>query len=326
MKKLLAVLIMIFIFSTSINAQDNEVAKKGGPNEKEIIKYLLNVKFRTGTFYTSKITEKTKVTRIYSDSSQRVYTRKIDYYLTTQMFNSPTDGFQTLTVTIDSINYIFQEGDAIFDFNSTDMTGKAVRFKDLNYKTASIGRTFDLIYSPYGEVADIKSDEIDETLTYVKENAKDLSSIDLFIWNNGLCKEHLEYLGDLKKIIVPNYKLPIDSIWYSPFIFEINGYNIYDTLALKIKNYDAGIYTIEGVSSAFHHFDRKFFTYDVKETVPITLSRGNGSFKMILKATGEILKSEINYDSYFKMNVNEDYFLEHVETFVTFEVLKRETL
>jgi hypothetical protein len=300
-------------------------ALKGMPPDKgkEIPSYKLVVNFRVNTFHTTKITESTKVTRTYPDSSTKEYKRDVVYYTTTQIMESPTKGFQTIIVTLDSLNYRFSEGDVVFDFNTSDFQGNALKFKDLNLKTIALGRTYNLIYSPYGEIAKISSEDIEETMDYMKTKGADyLTPIELFIWNHGLSTNHLSYLGDRKKIVFPFDRIAKDSLWKSPLSLELNGYNYNDTLNLKIKEYNAGVFQIEGQSSSISHVDSEILTYEISDLVKILETNGSGIFNMTLNASGSILKSGFIYDIISKIKVGNQVIIENIESNVNWELME----
>jgi len=320
MKKIsILIALCLFVFITVANSQEEAVK---GKKQGDIPLYGLLVTYKAGTFFTQKVVEITNVHRIYPDETVKDYSREITYYITTKVPSSPDDGFQTLLVTVDSLVYKFKEGESVFEFNTTDMVGNALTFKDLNYKTVSLGREFELVYSPYGEVADIKSDEISETINYVNEKGEGyLTDVQKYFWINGLSKEHLGYLSDIKKILLPEEKIAVDSIWYSPVSLELNGYNFYDTLALKITNYNAGTYTLEGESLSIKPYDKESFTYNVSDLVKVSGVTGKGKFKVMLKAMGRVESTESEYDVNAKIKVGEQFIVEQIKSNVKWQFL-----
>lgn len=311
-------MLTVFVFSDLLSQDDALKGKK--PDEEPM--YGLRMVNKTGTFFTHKVIETTNVHRIYPDEITKDYSREITYYLTTKIPDSPEDGFHTLLVTVDSMNYKFVEGESVFEFSTIDMRGKAVRFKDLECKTPSIGREFELVYSPYGEVAAIKGQEIQETIDYVKEKGEGyLKEIDMYIWLNGLSKEHLEYLADMKKVIFPENKITKDSIWRSPVSVELNGYNFTDTMALKIEDYNAGVYNLTGESKNITPYNKDSFTYNIQNLVTVTGATGVGKLKMRLKATGRVELTETDYDINTKIQVGEQFIIEQIKSNVKWELI-----
>ncbi len=312
--------LFVFIFLLS-NLYSQGDAMKGAKQE-EIPVYGLRVVHKTGTFFTHKLVEVTNVHRIMPDQTTKDYSREITYFVTTKVPNSPEDGFQTMLVTVDSINYKFKDGETVFEFNSMDMKGNALKFKDLNSKTVPIGREFEIIYSPYGEVADIKGSEVEETIDYVKEKGEGyLSDVEMYIWLNGLSKEHLEYLADMKKIILPKEKVAIDSLWYSPLSLEINGYGFKDNLEMRIVNYNAGLFRLEGESTNLQPNDNKSFAYNISGLVNVAGVTGKGKAIMILKASGRVESLETVYDVIAKIKVADQYVVEQIKSNVKWELI-----
>ncbi|MFH1049889.1 MAG: hypothetical protein V1779_03040 [bacterium] len=316
---LFSIVLMIVFSLTNLYSQEDAVK---GEKKEEIPMYGLRVVHKTGTFFTTKIIEVTNIHRILPDQSTKDYSREITYYLTLKVPSSAEGGFQTLVVTVDSLAYKFKEGETVFEFNTMDMQGNALRFKDLNSKTVPIGREFEMIYSPYGEVAKIQGADIDETLDYVREKGEGyLSDVEMYIWVNGLSKEHLAYLADMKKIILPQEKVAKDSLWYSPISLELNGYSFNDTLAFRIVNYNAGAYTLEGESLNILPLNKDSFTYNISGLVKVTGVTGEGKAKMQLKATGRVESLETDYNVNAKIQVGEQYVIEQIKSNIKWELI-----
>jgi hypothetical protein len=323
MKKfsLIILICVLFVSFQSLLADNKAVKGIESSDEQEIVKYGIKINYPVKSFSNIKINEITNVHRIYPDSTTKDYSREINYYTTSEVPSSPEDGFQTVNVTVDSMHYKFTEGEVEFEYNSIDMKGKALRFKDLNCKTVPLGREFELVYSPYGEIAKIGGEEIDETLNYVIERGEGyLSETDKYVWLNGLSKEHLAYLGDLQKIMQPIERMAIDSIWYSPFNIEINGYNFYDTLALKIMDYNAGMFIISGESLSLHPFNKKSFAYNISDLCEIHSVKGTGNFKLELSARGVIKSVGTDYKIKVKLKVEDQIIEEIIDSKIIWDV------
>jgi hypothetical protein len=321
MKRLSVILVLIaVVFSANLFSQQDAV--KGAKPAEEKQTFGLRVIHKAATFFTHKVIEKTNVHRIYPDETTKDYTREITYFITSKIPSSPEDGFQTLVVSVDSLNYKFKDGETTFEFNTMDMKGNALRFKDLNCKTVVLGREFEMVYSPYGEVAAIKGKDIEETIEYVKEKGEGyLNEIDMYFWLNGLAKEHLEYLADMKKILLPEGKITMDSVWLSPYTTEINGYAFQDTLALKIASYNAGLYTLDGQSKKIKPLSKESFTYNIPNLVSVVGVTGTGNVKINLKAQGRVESLESLYDINAKIQVGEQFIIEQIKSDIKWELI-----
>ena len=318
-KRFLTLLVLTFgtiLFSSSLFAQSAQKGEK----EKKVKTYRLRLNYKVNTFYVYKLTKKEKIHRVYSDSSTKDYERDATYYLTGKIMNFPSKGFQPIDVVIDSLKYRFKDGDAEFTFNSVDLKGNAARFKDLNMRTPCLGRDFEMTYSPYGEVSAIKSDDIDETLDYVRKNGKGaLSEIDMFAWTNGLSRDKLAYLADMKKIVIPDKRYAIDSVWFSPIVFDANGYYFFDTLATRIAKYNAGVFYIEGYSTSLTPSAMKMYSYNVDKLITIDSCSGGGKVSMELKANGVIKKLTIDYKIKAKIKAGNSSYYEFIDSKAVWE-------
>ncbi len=325
MKRIMIILpVLILAFSLAFGLQNQEPLKGASDKKKEPPKYLLNVEHKSQTFFTFKMIENTDVTRFIEKSgTERHYSRDAVYFLTARIPESPEEGFETLEITLDSLNYTFKDGDAVFTFDSRDLSGNAARFRDLNMRTASIGRMFELTYSPYGEVAKISGSDLEDLKKYIKERGEGyLSPIDKFMWDRAVSFEKLSYYGDMKKIILPKEKKAIDSVWRSPISLEINGYYFHDTVQAKINDYNAGIYRISAKSTNISPDAGEYYMYDVKKLVGIDSCKGEGTFNIDLKASGYIMRTEADYDIEINTTVGGDAVTEKIKSNVVWERLK----
>lgn len=309
------ILIFITLFSLATNLFAQEKAVKGqAEKQDEVVTFGIRVKHPVNTFSTFILKENTNIHRVYSDSSTDDYSRQVNYYYTAKIEDSPKDGFQTIIFVVDSLNYLFKDGDKVLDYNSVDMSGNASRFKDLNMRTPILGREFNLIYSPYGEVSKIDGDDIQELKDYINENKSYMKPIDLYMWNNAVSFERLSYLADNKKIELPKGKIAIDSIWYSPIAIELNGYSFVDTAAMKISQYNTGKFLLEGTMKNIAPVNKDEYMYNVSKLIKIDKSVATGKIQLELTARGKLIRTAINYRAVVHAKTGEDYVNEIIDS------------
>ena len=94
----------------------------------------------------------------------------------------------------------------------------------------------------------------------------------------------------------------------------MNGYDFTDSLQLRIKEYNAGEFQIEGKSSALSHVDSEILTYEISDFVKIIETKGSGIFNMTLKANGSIEKTGYIYEVNSKIQVGSQEIYEKIET------------
>jgi len=315
MKVYIKMLLLIALFSFAINVFAQQKAVKGQAQDKEeVVKFGIMVKHPVNTFSNFVLTENTRVHRVYSDSTTKDYQRNIVYYYTVKVEDSPQKGFQTVIIVVDSLNYLFKDGDKTLDYHSVDMSGNASRTKDLNFRTPVLGREFNLVYSPYGEVSKIDGSDIKELTDYIDENKSYMKPIELFMWNTAVSFERLSYIGDNKKIILPRYRIPIDSIWYSPISIELNGYAFKDTAAMKIDKYNSGIFLIKGTMKNLTHINRNELMYNVSKLINIDKTVGTGKIELEMTARGKIKRTKIQYRAVVRAKVGDDYVDEVIDS------------
>ena len=115
--------------------------------------YRLQAAYRAGVAQSYEVSEKTSIERIHSDSSRRNYQRDVLTYMTVRCVEN-VDNVSRLVVTADSIIYKFTAGPSIISYDSQkDLAPKA--FPDLNNYLGTLNRSFEITYSPYGEITKI---------------------------------------------------------------------------------------------------------------------------------------------------------------------------
>ncbi len=298
-------------------------AAKGEESDDEIPKFRLNHKYPTLVYSSYKMTETTKTWRQYSDSSIIEYKRELTFYFTVHAASPPEDGFHTLDVSIDSCEYYFKQGDSEVKFNSQseELTGK--RFLDKTASTVPLSREFQMTYSPYGEVAKIEGDDIDWLERNVLEKGKDkLDTLEKHIWLEGISFDHLTYIADLQKNILPNGIVSKDSVWKAAFQTEIDGIDFMDTVKTRIKEVKPAMYIIEAAADSLKPLDEKARFYGIKKIlVDIDAAKGSGTYTVHLTPRGTIEKAVGDFHAELIPKIKKDRFFQKIDTKVEWQLL-----
>lgn len=311
-------LILTLILAVPILSQN---AQKGIP-EKDTSYYRPVVKYPLHEYGVYKMNEVTDVFREYSDGSQKKYTRDITYFFTQYIPDLPKDGFNTVRVSVDSLHYKFQVGDAIYEWNSQVDTLAPPNFPDLNAVSIALGRDFDMIYSPYGELAKIEGEKLSWLKNYIVVEGKDkLDSLKKNIWLRGISTEHLKYLTDLQKGIIPPGKVRRDSVWATPFDIQLDEVNFYDTAQSRIKDYNAGILSLESSFSKLKPAEETVRLYDINQLVNTTEGQGSGKYEISIGGNGWISNALLETEAQLKAKVKNEEFTQKIKTKATWELL-----
>jgi hypothetical protein len=170
MKKIIIIFSVICLLLSPVYADDPLKGNSGDDSKKEEVqKFIPKVIYHPNAYRLYKLTEITNVHRVYSDSTTKDFKREVTYFMTLTIFDKPENGFQNLKIVIDSMIYKFSEENKVIKFNSQSEEMKPIRLKDLEATTVPLNRQFDMTYSPYGEVAKIESQDIEEVIDFIKK-------------------------------------------------------------------------------------------------------------------------------------------------------------
>ena len=283
--------------------------------------YKLFIKYPTNIVHKYKMTETTKVIRTYSDSAKKEYIREVTWYFSQLARSSPKEGFIEIEISIDSLNYKFTDADKKVVFNSQGDDFSAMAFPDFKYCQVPLGKSFNMIYSPYGEVAKIEGERLDELSSYIETKGQTiLDSIEKFIWLDGISFENLTYLSDIKKVMFPPGLIKVDSSWKSPFETKIDGIYLYDTADVKFVDYNNGNFTVKANSKNLKISKKQAVIYGVKNFVKVDQCKGSGSYLISISPKGTIQNAESEFNIDFKISNLNDFILEKIKTNVVWEL------
>ena len=309
----------LLVSSNLINAFSQDEAKKGdGPPQ-----YLLTWGIPATITNVYKMTETTNVWRQFSDSTVKQYKREYTYYFSLKAPNPTDKGFLTIEVSTDSLFYKFTEGTAVYEFDSQADNPGAVNFEDLKAISVPLGKNFDMIFSPYGDVAEVKGEKLDWFRNYVTEQGKGyLDSASNFLWLDGISKERLQYICDVKKILLPKEPVFKDSTWVSPFGFQLESINFSDTVKAKITQIIEGYKTIVVKSDNLKSVPGNTRFYGIKgQLLPVENATGRGTFTISLTPKGTIRRAEGDFSVELTSKVRRDVFKERITTNVVWELV-----
>jgi hypothetical protein len=302
---------IILLFSANLNILKCQTQFKS--EDENAVKIRVSPKYQGGIKYHYKMTENTDVTRILSDSSVIKYNRTVEYYFSQFVMDPPQTDFVKISVSIDSILYKFNEGNGDVLYNSQDEAQKNVNHPDVAVITVPMGRTFELTYTPYGEIADISGKDLDELRDYVSNQGKKLlDTVDKFIWIDGISNEHLAHLTDVRKILLPPKMISPDSIWLSPFEIQIDGITFLDTLPVKVVKYSGGIFEMNSESKTLKNKNTRAKIYGINKFIQIDSCNGSGKYKIKVGPRGNLGYSSAIFNVELYSHLAKSYFKESI--------------
>jgi hypothetical protein len=191
----------------------------------------------------------------------------------------------------------------------------------MNYFCLS-GKSFDITYSPYGEIAKISGEDLDWMRDYIEQGKNTGMSDDkYFNWTECMSDSRIAYIADERKIIIPQGIIPTDTVWTSNIAFQGDNKKFNDSLSVKIVNIDRNEYNISTISLGLTNIKQNYKYNGIRDFGNIEQSNGFGSFSMDLTKRGRIKSSILDYYISTKNTKANSVFNELIHTRTTWELL-----
>lgn len=317
-----ALIVMLYLtFSGALLSEDNENANQK-INVVDSVEYGFKISYPTGIYNVYKFTEITNVQRKYSDSSVKEYERELTYFINHFYSDLPQNGFNKVQVTIDSMYYKFTEGDAVFEFDSRLEDIPNINFQDLTVAAVSLGKSFFMTYSPYGDLAKLEGEDLDWLRNYVLVNGKDaLDTLKKFFWLRGVSESHLAFISDLQKKVIPSGRVRGDSVWTTEIFLETDGIDVFDELKSELVSYNAGIYTISGKSDNLRLNAVQAQLYPINQLVDLDTCRGTVKYEVQIAPRGVIKEVNSEIDAEVVARIKKEQFYQRSKTKLKWELI-----
>jgi len=305
-------LAMLFASATTL-----AIAQSAGeaPRGRE---YRLQALYRPGIAQSYEITEVDTVVRIHSDSTTRSYTRTVVYFATARCTES-MEGFSTVTVNLDSMQYAFtSEGVSITYDSQKDVMIK--QFADLMNYVGPLNRQPDIKYNAYGDVLSVKGEQLEWMRDYLKESGDGLDSVMALIWNQSVEDPNILQYADIQKRVLPGKKVAVDSSWNHKFQLRLDGVVFAGDVRSKLAGYSGGLYmaslqdTIDAIPNQSIH------VYGVPYIATVLEGNAVLDHNVDLAATGTINQVTSKAKARFKARAYNEVFTHEVTSVTTWKL------
>lgn len=248
--------------------------------------YKLQTLYRASIAQSYEVVEQTTVERVFRDSSKTTYSRTATYFMTVRCIEA-LDGVSKVVINLDSLLYKFtSEGKEITYDSQKDITPK--NFADLNNYIGPLNRSYELTYSPYGEVTNISGDQIEFWREYLEQNASDLDTVLYTIWTQSLSRENLLHIGDLQKRTVPGLRKAVDSTWKHQLALRVDGTNYTGNVRSRLAAYEGGLYHIITQDTLTASPGQVVHTYNIPELAKVVQGSITTNNTLLLSTAGTI--------------------------------------
>ena len=305
-------LFLMLLFSFS-NLFSQEISGENSRSNEPIL-YTIKSKFPVNIQHDYSYTDTTKITRIFSDSSQQEFMRILKFYFTLRAPNATDkEGFTVVIASVDSLEYTFKRRDSTYYYNSQSDNLRPPKLNDYLLNTVPLGLDFEMTYSPYQEVAKVSSETLDKKRKYVSDSATAPSDPDIrFIWNDRLSDVPLLSCFDVVKGILPNSKTSIDSTWNHEIVLDIDGASISDSVQFKLSSFNIKNYIIDGTVKKIYPLKKMTRLFDINTLSEVISSTGTGDYKIKVQPRGSIGELFINHDMQIKYQIQNDILIQNI--------------
>jgi len=282
---------------------------KGNSNKKndDEVKYTLKSYFPVNVQHVYEFTDTSKISRSFSDSTVKNYTRILKYYFSVWAPSAPDkDKFQDITVSVDSLEYkwITSEGETYYHSQADDL--RLPKNDDFLNALVPLGLEFDFVYSSYQEVGNVKGTMYESKINMLNDpRTKPSDSISAFVWFDRLSKTSLASYFDIVKGIYPNKRIAVDSNWTKNIVYDIEGAAIKDSVSFTLKSFNIKSFIINGATISATSIDSdKSVLSSIRNLVDVSKATGGSDYYIRLQAKGILdelrINSNFDIDYFFK--------------------------
>ncbi len=315
--KYLKIIIVVLFFSFNycfIFSQNDESQRKSELSDEILYKILPRIPVNVAHKYI--YTEKSKIARELSSGNTQNFERELTYHFT-MVAPSPLDnnGFQTVEISVDSIDYKFKNKDTTIYFNDQRDDLRMPKLDDYQIKMVPLGLNFQLTFSPYHDIAKVGGDILIEKRDYITSpNTAPSDEMVKFTWLNGLKDESLITIFDVIKGIPPIEKVAIDSIWSKQIISNVEDGIFVDSVDFKLINFNIQSFTIKGQSKNFKAIPDKVRLFSINQLVDLVDIKGKSDYTIKMHPRGSINQLNIKYNVEEHYKIENDILIQKIET------------
>lgn len=314
-------LFLLFIsFSTLTYSQQS--AKNDSLKVNELPKYDVSFKLSELVYHIYRFTETTNVKRVFEDNTVNEYEKTVTYWYNVFVPGKvDKNGFLEVEVKVDSMEYRLKSSNKEIYYTTTDYEmDMPINYMDFFINYVQYGQTFNMLYSPYGDVSNVYGSSLDLEKTQYAKTHDEVKRSQIL---SALSNEKLKFSFDVPKGIYPPYAVTKDTSWKSEAEFFVC--NV--PMKGELNN------TFKGFSNNEYHIYTKMDSLSLKSpinnvTLPdldknstISSAVATGEINTDLQTGGTVKYSRAKLKAILTGNVGDLKFNQIVETTYTWDLL-----
>ncbi len=321
------IFIFLFIFSAPVIYSQEEAITGIDNKEKDtskVLRYVIKGKYPFKVYNRCRSTEDTKVTRYLPDGSKQEYKRTGTYWYTIYSPNEEVDGISEVTVTVDSVEYIFeQDGKTVI--NKTDPVEFPTLTPDFERWDIPESKVFNFTYSPYGEVIEVRSNMLNEKRATITDEVRGIRDpYRKELWLRGLSDNNMIHNFDAIKNTLPDVPVPIDSTWFTTLYTQLDGVAFKGDASCKLESFKDGTFTIITNLDSLIAVNEPVILNGIKgKFFELENSSFNGTYKLLINPGGKVDYGELNAKAILELITGNQTFKQEIEVTHVWELVNR---
>lgn len=243
-----------------------------------------------------KMTQDATVRRWFQDSSYIDYQRVIDYYITTQVI-AQSDGFSTVKILVDSMQYTFANlSDSMITTYNSQTDPLPGDFDDLTFATIPNSRIWQFTYSSYGDIVRTESEDMDWVREYIKPMKKEMTPMAYTMWEWGISEENMRWLGDIDRNILPERVVAQNATWERDMHLRASNMDFIGKGVFHVEEFADSLFTITGKSDSlsFKQSPIETFLPMNKDLSQLVSAKGSANYTLEMQRFGTVQFVEVN--------------------------------
>ncbi len=318
--RIITLFLLFFLFNNLSFGQ--EAAQTGTEKVEEAPKYDVSFDLSQLVYHIYRFTETTKVKRVFEDNTVNEYEKTVTYWFNV-FVPGPEDenGFLVVEVKTDSMSYNLASNDMKINYITTDFEmDMPLNYMDFFSSYVQYGQTFNMLYSPYGDVSKVDGAQLESERTQYAKTHNEIKRNQIL---SSLSNESLKFSFDVSKGIYPPFEVTKDTSWNSESQFYVC--NV--PLNGELKN------TFIGFSNNEYHINTKMDSLSLKSQLEniilpdldknctITSAVATGEINTDLHTSGYVKYSKANLKALLTGKLGNFKFNQVVETTYTWDLL-----
>jgi len=307
---LLLSVLCLGLFSENLYSQ-----QKAAP-DSEALTYTIKANFPVNVSHKYTYTEKSKITREFSDGTANTFNRELKYYFSLRAPNETSkDGFSMIYVSVDSLEYKFEDGQTTVFFNSQADDMRMPGTDDYRIHVIPLGMSYFVTYSPYHEIVKMEGERLEGQREYLLNPATGPSdSLVKNTWLIGLSEFMLNNYFDIIKRIPPDFKASKDTSWVRAIPVALEGSRFLDSVQFSLKQITPRSYVLEGESRSINAIPSMARMFNIQRLMQLGEAKGVSKYTMMMHPRGTVNELKAEYQVEFNYPLLSDSFIQKVET------------